>query len=172
LAPRCAAKNPFGLVSIERVGARPPASNGCGPENGIKVPVIKFAECCNRHDLCYDDCSQTWEDCNNAFRMCNHLSCTKEFPTKTNESWYDESLRWGCHQLADTYADATNSYIGVWAFNGSTAERCDCRCPSGMFDCGKACKTECSDDDPTPLIIGPSAGGILRMLNWVDGLEK
>jgi hypothetical protein len=51
--PRCPAKVPFGLVSIEKPGARAPYFNGCGPENGIKVPDLKFTECCNQHDLCY-----------------------------------------------------------------------------------------------------------------------
>lgn len=50
--PRCPLK-PFGLESFVKPGARPASFNGCGAENGMKVPDYRFTECCDNHDLCY-----------------------------------------------------------------------------------------------------------------------
>jgi hypothetical protein len=50
--PRCPSK-PFGLKSFVKPGARPASFNGCGAENGMKIPDYRFTECCDNHDLCY-----------------------------------------------------------------------------------------------------------------------
>lgn len=52
-APRCWGQVPFGLISVVKPGAREAYFNGCGAENGIKVPDFRFEDCCNTHDLCY-----------------------------------------------------------------------------------------------------------------------
>jgi hypothetical protein len=52
-SPRCEAQIPFGLVPYVKPGACPAYYNGCGAENGIKVPDLRFGDCCNNHDLCY-----------------------------------------------------------------------------------------------------------------------
>ncbi|KAF2673741.1 hypothetical protein BT63DRAFT_476221 [Microthyrium microscopicum] len=153
-APRCWKTLPFGLTAVERPGARPASFNGCGAENGMKVPDWRFEQCCNEHDLCYDDCSATWETCNDNFRQCNHDACTKAYPLapvtiETNRtSWIpsmpDWSLtRWGCHTLGQAYAEAVDTGLGRVNFNASTIERCTCRCPDKTFDCGNFCMLEC-----------------------------
>jgi hypothetical protein len=52
-APRCTSKTPFGVMPFVKLGARGAYYNGCGAENGLKVPDLRFEECCNHHDLCY-----------------------------------------------------------------------------------------------------------------------
>lgn len=54
-------------------------------------------------------------------------------------------MRWGCNTLADTYADGVGTPVGAWAFNASTAERCECKCPAASRDCGKYCMVECQE---------------------------
>jgi hypothetical protein len=151
----------------------------------MKVPDLRFEECCNRHDLCYDNCGVSWEACNDDFRECNHRSCEVSYPLPPNvtssssssslsssttsllssnssttssstavpspaapnaasdAAYWNSWLNWGCHNLADTYADAVNSFIGVWAFSASSSDRCECRCPDGAFDCGSVCMLDC-----------------------------
>jgi hypothetical protein len=53
LSPRCPAAVPLGLMPFVKLGARGAYYNGCGAENGLKVPDLRFEECCNNHDLCY-----------------------------------------------------------------------------------------------------------------------
>lgn len=51
-SPRCP-KRPLGLEVFVKPGARAAYYNGCGAENGMKVPDFRFTECCDNHDLCY-----------------------------------------------------------------------------------------------------------------------
>jgi hypothetical protein len=61
-----------------------PLANGCGPENGIKVPDkfgrAKFVDCCNPHDRCYGTCnSPTRLDCDITFGICLSEICLISF---------------------------------------------------------------------------------------------
>jgi hypothetical protein len=112
----------------------------------------------------------TWENCNDDFRECNHRACETSYPLATKlsqspsppppppplpntttpvpDSWWNSTagiswLNWGCHILADTYADAVNTRFGAWAFWLSNEDRCECRCPASTFDCGAYCMMEC-----------------------------
>jgi hypothetical protein len=86
----------------------------------------------------------TWENCNDEFRTCNHKACDDFYPYLPNEPWYSvDPVRWGCNILADTYAEGVGTRIGAWAFNISTGERCECKCPKGSLDCGKNCMIQC-----------------------------
>ncbi|KAF2399001.1 hypothetical protein EJ06DRAFT_549754, partial [Trichodelitschia bisporula] len=82
-APRCPVV-PFGLVAEEKHCARPASFNGCGAENGMKVPDFRFTVCCNMHDLCYDDCGTPFEECNARFRDCMHAACHAYYGADTN----------------------------------------------------------------------------------------
>ena len=50
--PRCPSANEVATV---RSGARPVASNGCGPQSGLTFfpPNLVFTLCCYDHDFCY-----------------------------------------------------------------------------------------------------------------------
>ncbi|KAI0387449.1 hypothetical protein F5Y04DRAFT_274302 [Hypomontagnella monticulosa] len=134
IAPRCP-KEPPGLVARAFPGARPPASNGCGPAKGFNpVPNFSFGSCCDAHDICYDDCENgTFEQCNEAFHHC--MSTTGCDPLKG---------RWGggidylaCLKAADFYAWAVSTELGQDAFKNSTKERCGCYCPEAQGLCGR-----------------------------------
>jgi hypothetical protein len=152
--PRCPSK-PFGLESFVKPGARPASFNGCGAENGMKVPDYRFTECCDNHDLCYgqecffifydgpnadqvfaDDCSMTWSQCNDNFRGCMHNQCNQNEPT-----WSE----WGCNNLADAYADMVGTRLGAWSFSNSNADRCACGCPAGTANCTDMCLRDCRE---------------------------
>jgi hypothetical protein len=115
----------------------------------------------------------TWEDCNDNFRQCNIKACNASYPYGKNESWYQiDPIRWGCWQLADTYADAVGTRIGAWAFNASTVERCECKCPAGSFDCGKYCMTECEEinEDAVVTVKKGEPDDYLIALNELPGI--
>jgi hypothetical protein len=121
-----------------------------------------------------DDCAQTWEECNDTFRACNHDMCEFHYPLpspsppppgpspppsqllpsspspsssptapSSTPSLTPVLMNWGCHNLADFYADAVSTLFGAWAFAASNADRCECRCPVGTFDCGANCMVDC-----------------------------
>ncbi len=64
----------------EKVGKsdkRTGTSNGCGPEKiGILAALLNFLapesveKCCNEHDFCYANCTQTFYDCEIQFDDC------------------------------------------------------------------------------------------------------
>ncbi|KAF2430678.1 hypothetical protein EJ08DRAFT_678973 [Tothia fuscella] len=150
-APRCPAI-PFGLQSFERTGARGTGVNGCGADNGMKFPDFRFEACCNGHDLCYDNCGTTWEDCNDTFRKCMQDACAEYYsvpraPPFVNATSPDANSttwsQWGCDGLADTYATAVGTRIGAWSFNIANKDRCDCGCPVGTMNCTDMCLSDC-----------------------------
>lgn len=111
-----------------------------------------------------DNCTMTWEECNDNFRTCNHDACNKAYPPAdpNSTSWMtDWSLtRWGCNLIADTYADVVDSPLGKAPFNASTLDRCMCRCPDNTFDCGKYCMMKCeaiNEDAVIPVHKGHAA---------------
>ncbi|QDS76514.1 hypothetical protein FKW77_005766 [Venturia effusa] len=133
-SPRCPSK-PFGLESFVKPGARPASFNGCGAENGMKIPDLRFTDCCDNHDLCYDDCSKTWNQCNDEFRRCMHSQC------RHDPSWTE----WGCNNLADVYADFVGTRLGAWSFYNSNVDRCTCGCPAGTINCTDMCLRDCRE---------------------------
>jgi hypothetical protein len=116
-----------------------------------------------------DDCAQRWEECNDTFRACNHDMCEFHYPLPRPSASPSASplsgsaapspipttssntppptstmlMNWGCHNLADLYADAVSTVFGAWAFAASNVDRCECRCPVGTFDCGANCMVDC-----------------------------
>ncbi|KAL2068681.1 hypothetical protein VTL71DRAFT_15019 [Oculimacula yallundae] len=130
---------PTGLQAFVRADARPVQVNGCG-STGIStlVPNLIFKDCCDTHDMCYDDCSEQWKPCNDNFKNCNNMKC--------NEKYSDSSLlRWGCGNVADFYAWSVSGTTGTKAFYGSTSDRCECHCPAGQTTCNNQCITVTAD---------------------------
>ncbi|KAG2428473.1 hypothetical protein HXX76_011591 [Chlamydomonas incerta] len=85
--------------------------NGCGADNGIKVPEFTFGSCCNSHDLCYGRCGSSRNGCDDNFFVCMRSTC----------SWWNVP----CQALASTY------YLGVVAMGCdaySTAQNRLCAC--------------------------------------------
>jgi len=39
------------------------------------VPNLWFKDCCDDHDMCFDTCTKTYEQCNAAFLPCNASKC-------------------------------------------------------------------------------------------------
>ncbi|TLD18958.1 Casein kinase I 1 [Venturia nashicola] len=165
--PRCPMK-PFGLESFVKTGARPASFNGCGAENGMKIPDLRFTECCDNHDLCYDDCTKTWNQCNNDFRKCMHSKC------KNDPSWTE----WGCNNIADVYADFVSTRLGAWSFRNSNLDRyCKERC--NFVDCtntepisGKLPKATAKDpknSTTTPKTVTVLGTGSLTPVSTTNG---
>ena len=68
-----------GLKSVPIRGCeRSQKSNGCGASSWSEVAldIVDFlasnsaTECCNKHDICYSSCEQTFEKCEQEFRDC------------------------------------------------------------------------------------------------------
>jgi hypothetical protein len=91
----------FGTVTIfpNRVERGDPGTvNGCGAENfpgGINEVidfVTGFKNQCNNHDLCYNDCDESQENCDLEFKAMMYSEC--------NEIW-DTSKKSHCKTAAD-----------------------------------------------------------------------
>lgn len=124
---------PTGLLAYVRTDARPVQVNGCG-STGIStlVPNLIFKDCCDSHDMCYDDCSQEWKPCNENFKACNNDKCNAKYSAGS-------LLRWGCDNVADFYAWSVSGSTGTKAFYGSTSDRCACQCEFGSTACNNQC---------------------------------
>lgn len=51
-----------------------PSSNGCG-SMGFALDSKHHLDCCNEHDICYDTCFKTKDECDTAFRKCMQDKC-------------------------------------------------------------------------------------------------
>lgn len=124
--PRCP-NYPSKILSNVRSGVRGPQSNGCGPANGFDfVPDWTFTQCCNRHDLCFDDpeCG-LFETCNRDFH-----SCMRGDGCAWTDHWWSWWARSTCLGLADFYGWAVTTSSGRDAFKSAQDERGKCFCPN------------------------------------------
>jgi secretory phospholipase A2 len=73
-----------------------PSANGCGSYN-ISIPFDKleapeFTECCNVHDLCYEECYKTQKDCDNSFNTCLNAHCDA-WAIENNWTWVKKGCK-------------------------------------------------------------------------------
>lgn len=99
-----------------------PSANGCGPQNGIKVPdrpfVANFKPACDFHDICYETCGKKQSYCDRRFRTLMEDACDDQFEP--------ESLRHiACYAAAETYYQAV-SRIGDEPYADAQKEACLC----------------------------------------------
>jgi len=96
----------------------PPEQNGCGASGSIiQAPSISFEDCCNEHDLCYSDCSDTKKNCDDRFYECMFCSCSKEY-----DFFVSEAI---CEELACTYYQAVDEF-GCSAYEAAQENGCMC----------------------------------------------
>ncbi|PSK42215.1 hypothetical protein B9Z65_4129 [Elsinoe australis] len=155
-APRVP-RNPGGLTSRTRSGARGMSSNGCGsgPTRDL-IPQFNFGTCCDHHDFCYDNCKGgqvescdnqycapgTFEGCNDSF-----YSCLKDTACTAFGWFFVPGQRLTCEGLAWLYYKVVQSDSAVKAFQDATAERCEPVCPNGWPLCNGQCLDMSGDRD-------------------------
>jgi hypothetical protein len=129
--PSCQSTVPNGKAS---------AFNGCGPQNGLDLPVLghgdwvpdrplgvaSFFDPCKGHDCCYGRCGSKKADCDEQFRQAMNDTCL------SSASLADLALLPGlrmslCLSVAEVYHQAVSSTAtGQSAFDAGQAETCDC----------------------------------------------
>ncbi|KAK6356053.1 hypothetical protein TWF718_000427 [Orbilia javanica] len=124
--PRCPTRPP-GLEAVLKPDAPPSFVNGCGDTSflGSLVPNLVFEPCCNKHDLCFDDCTQSFDGCNESMFSCTRLQCLLKYPEDGSNA--NSVLLWGCYEAADIYYSFIKSFLGADVFNELTSKRCVCR---------------------------------------------
>lgn len=156
VAPRCGS-DPAGLVSSLKANARAVNTNRCGTDNGLpepqpargktpqqNPPTWGFGPCCAAQNACYDDCSKTFEECNQAYKSCMRNDCAGL------NSWWDSTVRFSsnlkvpeadrdqdyrsCNNAADRYGAGVDA-TGRDVFYKANNARCECRCPGGGSKC-------------------------------------
>lgn len=142
MAPRCP-NTPRGLKAIVNPKAtRKPEVNGCGPNNGVDwVPDFNFGQCCNEHDLCFDNCDRAFEPCNLDFWDCNLRQCDRDFERVWYKPWNYPLYR-GCATLASVYFVAVSLPSGADVFDKATADLCICECADTTK---RKCWNTCAD---------------------------
>ncbi|KAL6956086.1 hypothetical protein U1Q18_044828 [Sarracenia purpurea var. burkii] len=112
-------------VQLERRPDAPAAtSNGCGPAswdqdsfgqyvNTALDSPVGFQECCDAHDLCFDDCSSTFTQCNIDFSNCLEKNCSGP----------------ACSSLVPLYLAAVSSNFGCDVYVGASDADRHCQCP-------------------------------------------
>lgn len=129
-----------------------PIGNGCGPENGPKVPGnylgVDFTPACQAHDICWGTCGADRRKCDENF-LSNLLTiCERNFFVLSRS-------RARCNFLARSYALAVGATEkGNQAYAAAQLKACDCcivssscyRCNcnnqvySNSHDCITTCK--------------------------------
>lgn len=93
--------------------------NGCGPGKfGGLVPELWFNSCCNAHDGCYGDCSQSKDTCDSTFYDCMKSTCDSTYD-RFSGNWLE------CRATAGVYYGAVKVGGGS-AFRSSTEDHCNC----------------------------------------------
>ncbi|CAF1201763.1 unnamed protein product [Adineta steineri] len=95
-------------------------ANGCGPGyfnidrslRGVGEAVI--IPCCNSHDICYDSCGKTQQQCDEAFRWCLNSACARL--NGNGFQWWIDFRRAACKLDGRTLYDIVNA-IGRYAYN-------------------------------------------------------
>jgi hypothetical protein len=103
-----------------------PTANGCGPENGPKVPNYfsfwnpfgrtdryPFVNACNRHDICYGTLGSNRAACDQQFLSDLLAICAANGSTAVSRTY--------CRGLAYTYYGAVAAF-GGWAFDAAQAK--------------------------------------------------
>ncbi|EPS38814.1 hypothetical protein H072_7398 [Dactylellina haptotyla CBS 200.50] len=135
--PRCPSlPNSYAIL---RGGARgTPSITDCGQGNTVGLTGFGaiLRSTCRDLNNCYDDCSKTWEECNDAFRgaMTDYTKC--------------QGLNWKngdqgkCKNIVKNNVD--NVLYGGQGrnnFNQANADRCTCVCDNGGSVCNSQCVT-------------------------------
>ncbi|KAF2679733.1 hypothetical protein K458DRAFT_490379 [Lentithecium fluviatile CBS 122367] len=132
--PRCTISD---TVVRRRAGAEDRPPNGCGSDSaGILglwgfPPDFDWGHCCNVHDQCYDDCSQTWVACNQQMLDCTQQQCRDDFGSSLVPG--SDEVLFGCLNLAYVYNVAVSSIAGRNAFDAATQDQCECVCPDATL---------------------------------------
>ena len=116
-----------------------PTSNGCGtaqfPISG-KIGAVDLAPACNRHDLCYDSCDTTKDECDQAFLTEMGAICAAG---NANGGASLES----CLARADAFHGVVRAF-GEGAYADAQAVACRCCAPEETA-CGGRCLPACPD---------------------------
>ncbi|KAF2206261.1 hypothetical protein CERZMDRAFT_53502 [Cercospora zeae-maydis SCOH1-5] len=118
---------PSGFCAMTKRDARPISWNGCGsaPWQFKFVPDFDFSDCCDQHDICYDDCnSPSVSYCNNNFHDCMMGKCDQKYPKPLTP--VKAGLRAACKELARVYTDVVSGPYGAKYFTEYGMERCTC----------------------------------------------
>jgi Group XII secretory phospholipase A2 precursor (PLA2G12) len=110
---------------VPRPGFRP-SSNGCGTATFRAPPAFAkagFTPACNAHDICYDTCNKTQDDCDDAFRKSLARICNRRYGK--NPRALD-----ACENLA-AEASIALRVDGGDAYRKAQKEACIC-CPGPM----------------------------------------
>lgn len=116
---------PSGTYKRRKPGFQP-YYNGCGGE-GITKDLVpnyfldaNFTPACNKHDLCYSDCSRTKKQCDDDFYDDLVDVCRKTYP-----GFWDSVPRGLCESAAWGYYTSVNSFgNSFWA--DAQIEGCQC----------------------------------------------
>jgi hypothetical protein len=107
---------------VPRKGFKP-SSNGCGT-NGQQFAhsygKAHWLSVCNSHDLCYDTCGKSKEDCDGRFEKDIVHACKAAYPRGTRG-------RKRCLDFVADYIDAVRIF-GHFAYEESQSKACQC-CP-------------------------------------------
>lgn len=95
--------------------------NGCG-SFGIKLdtthlPAIE--RCCNAHDVCYDTCNHSKDDCDDDLRDCLTDIC------KAMKKYVSKDVYEGCKKMADIMYASTMA-LGCKPYRDSQKNACEC----------------------------------------------
>jgi hypothetical protein len=113
--------------------------NGCGPQNGLDLPVlghgdwvpdqplgaVDFFDACKGHDCCYGRCGSDKSDCDAAFLDAMTKACLRSEPAA--DVLFGGIRLTLCMNLASTYHAAVHlTDTGRGAYEAGQAEVCDC----------------------------------------------
>ena len=104
---------------VEKPNAPLKTHNGCGPGgflNNILPGREKFRWCCDRHDECYDTCSQEFVICNDQFALCMQQFCDAK--SGIHKIW--------CEAERVVYWAAVSGSGAIEHWRASGEKRCDC----------------------------------------------
>ncbi|KAL6048795.1 Group XIIA secretory phospholipase A2 [Balamuthia mandrillaris] len=89
-----------------------PTTNGCGP-SGLSVATkdFDFGPCCDAHDLCYDTCGKTKEQCDEGFQECMNTLCASSYGQNqgckaAGSLFYMGALLMGCESYKTSQKNA------------------------------------------------------------------
>lgn len=113
--------------------------NGCGPQNGLDLPVlghgdwvpdkplgvVDFFDACEGHDCCYGRCGSDKSACDRAFLEGMQKACLRS--ETVADALFDGLRLTLCMNLASTYYAAVHlTETGQSAYDAGQAEVCDC----------------------------------------------
>jgi hypothetical protein len=118
-----------------------PTSNGCGAEDGLKVPDrvwgANFKPSCDAHDICYSTCNSSKETCDTDFLLGNVQACV--------DAGYTGLALAGCKAIAGDYYLAVD-LLGDDPYESAQKEACYC-CNPGSTACGDPPAACCHADE-------------------------